>query len=314
MQHWNSYWQNTKTLNSFAEGEQGLGYKGEIAQFWQQVFTAQNATAKILDLATGNGALAVLALQYNERFEVSASDQADIMPLKLFNEQDEVYPLLKKVSFYGNMPSEQLGFADEQFDLVISQFGFEYAQPELALQQVFRVLKPGGNFTALIHHSDSFITEDCRQGMRVLQHFMATDGLLTKVKAFATYCQQLAGVSSLQYEQQQELKQRSNKLLQTFIALQRELSEAQQDWFSLLAKDVVAVISNWRSLSVQAVDTLQRNMADFNQRLSDQVASAWSSDLVSRIIQTCNEFWSDSEVSCLSEQEGKLCWVLKLKK
>lgn len=314
MQHWNSYWQNTKTLNSFAEGEQGLGYKGEIAQFWQQVFAVQTVPAKILDLATGNGALAVLALQYDACFEVSASDQADIMPLKLFSEQDDVYPLLKKIKFYGNMPSERLAFADNQFDLAISQFGFEYAKPEPALQQLQRVLKPGGSFIALIHHSESFITEDCRQGMLVLQHFIATGGLLTKVEAFANYCQQLVGNDLLQSEQQLELKRRSDALLQSFIKLQRELIGEQQDWFSLLAKDIVAVISNWRSLSVQAVDNLQHNMSDFNQRLVDQVASAWDNAQVNKIVRVCNDCWSDVKISCLSVQEGKLCWVLQLKK
>jgi len=39
MQHWNSYWSKTKSLNSFAEGEHSQGYTGDIADFWNRLFS-----------------------------------------------------------------------------------------------------------------------------------------------------------------------------------------------------------------------------------------------------------------------------------
>ena len=87
MQHWTDYWKNTNALNSFAEGEQGSGYSNEIADFWNSQFKSLSKGSTLVDLGTGNGAVAVLAQLYSEanqsNFQVYGIDAADIPPKKL---------------------------------------------------------------------------------------------------------------------------------------------------------------------------------------------------------------------------------------
>jgi ubiquinone/menaquinone biosynthesis C-methylase UbiE len=314
VQHWDSYWNKTKTLNSFAEGEQGQGYAGEVAQFWQQVFSQQEKTACVLDLATGNGGLAVLALQHCPTFDVYAADLANIAPLQLFDSSDAVYPLLEKIHFYGNMAAEQLSFNDGQFNLVVSQFGFEYAQPEPALAHIYRVLQPGGAFVALIHHHNSFITQDCQAGLVALRVFLNATGLLDGAKDFADYCQNLQQQRQLSEPQLQRLKQLSSALLSRFRERQQLLTGAEQEWFNLLARDVVPVIAQWQTLSTDAIERLRQSMTESQQRLSDQVAAAWSERHVELCQSLCRQNWQQIAVTSLDTTEGTLCWALHLTK
>jgi ubiquinone/menaquinone biosynthesis C-methylase UbiE len=314
VQHWDSYWNKTKTLNSFAEGEQGQGYQGEVAQFWQQVFNQQDKNACVLDLATGNGGLAVLALQNCPTFEVYAADLANIAPLQLFDKSDAVYPLLEKIHFYGNMAAEQLSFSDAQFNLVVSQFGFEYAEPEPTLAHIYRVLQPGGAFVALIHHHNSFITQDCQAGLVALQVFLATAGLLDGAEDFAAYCQSLPPQSQLSESQLLEVKKQSSTLLNRFKHQQLEFSGAEQEWFNLLARDVVPILAQWQTLSCDAVERLRQNMTEFQQRLSDQVTAAWSQHNVEWCQRLCQRSWQQVAVTSLDTADGTLCWAVRLTK
>jgi ubiquinone/menaquinone biosynthesis C-methylase UbiE len=314
LQHWDNYWQKTKTLNSFAESEQGLGYAGDIAQFWQHIFAKLEPGASILDLATGNGGLAVLALQTNNSFVVAAADKANIAPLQLFTKQDASYKYLQKIQFFGNMPSEALTFADEEFDMVISQFGFEYAEPVATLQQLHRILKPTGKAVALVHHADSFISVDCQVGLAVLPVFTAADGLLAKAQAFATFCLPLQQFTDLSLQQQQLLKQHSNLLLASFMTTQQSLSGDKLDWFNDIAKDLVPVLSDWRRLSVDTITTLIVNLTDFKQRLTDQLAASWNTAQIEKIQKIAEQQGFVVAVAPLDTAEGKLCWVFQLAK
>lgn len=315
MQHWDDYWQNTKALNSFAEGEQGSGYNGAIAEFWHQQFTALPANARILDLACGNGALAVLALQFNKDFQLYGSDAAQIKPLQQFSERDNAYPFLQRISFFPSMPSEQLSFADQSFDAVYSQFGFEYGDTEQSLLQILRVLKPGGRFTALIHHSASFITKDCQDGINTLAYFLAEEnGLYRRVRDFAVMCQSLAAHLTLSPEQQRLLQQHSQQLMLQFRACQQQLSESQLDWFSELAQPLVTALSNWRQLNPAHIDKLQQRQRIYLQRLQDQIAAAWDEQVAERNQRVAAYKWAHVELKEIFLEQGKFCWALRLQK
>lgn len=61
MKHWTNYWRNSGALNSFAEGRVAKGYDGDVKKFWDDKFSLFPTQGEIVDLGTGNGALAILA-------------------------------------------------------------------------------------------------------------------------------------------------------------------------------------------------------------------------------------------------------------
>ncbi|QBL10071.1 class I SAM-dependent methyltransferase [Rheinheimera sp. D18] len=315
MQHWNSYWNNTKTLNSFAESYHQQGYSGDIALFWHDIFESFANNTAILDIATGNGGLAVLAQQYNTSYKLIATDAADINPLALFGVLDDCYNALQQIQFIGNMPTEHLAFSDGSFDLVISQFGFEYAPLTTALEQIHRVLKYNGQFIALVHSSRSFITQDCIAGITVLHQLLYENGLIEQLSLYAHICQSLSNIKEPTTHQLQQLTEHNKALLETFKQTQlRFTEENQQDWFNLIAKDLVELIMQSQSLTVAKVERIKQDLQYFLQRIKEQIASAWTEQQAEKVKELCLLNWNKVSLQPLQIQEGILCWILRLEK
>lgn len=314
MHHWNSYWSKTKSLNSFAEGEHSQGYVGPIAEFWQTIFSTLPNSAKILDLATGNGGLAVLAQQYEAGFDVSASDAASINPLSIYSPSDLIYKQLNAIHFFGNMPSEDLTFSDKEFDCVISQFGFEYAESEAAILQLNRVLKDDGEFIALVHHQDSFISIDCQIGLKVLDSLSQVGGLLTQLQDFGDFCQTILDKNQLTEEQQIKFKEKNVNLLQLFKQQQHECnSEQELDWYNLIVKELLPAIVDWQRTDGERVINMIESLSSFQHRLQDQYKASWALVDVDRI-KTRLGSWALCDIDLIEIDEGILCWAIKARK
>ena len=154
-QHWNQFW-NQGFITTFGASLQE-NYTGEIRDFWAEVFSQICNGDDILDLATGNGALACIAAEELKKNQVSAhiyaADAASI-PAQI-SAPSNVQELRKSISFFSKMPCEELTFPDGKFQLVTSQYGIEYSDLRQSLAEVFRVLGPGGAAHFICHHRDS---------------------------------------------------------------------------------------------------------------------------------------------------------------
>ena len=166
-EQWSEYWRKG-TITTF-HGRFGQNYDGKVRDHWHAVLDGLPANAKIVDLATGNGAIALLAAQHGRRndkqFEITAVDYAEIDPPTLFSNTEFAQDLLK-VRFLSNTPIEATGLPDHGHDLAMSQFGLEYADAEAAVAEIARILKRrGAVFAAMIHHADSAIVRQARQAV-----------------------------------------------------------------------------------------------------------------------------------------------------
>ena len=164
---WSRYWQKG-TITTF-HGRFGENYDGPVRDFWHGVFAELPAQAKIVDLATGNGAVALLAAQYGYRqgksFDIVGVDTADVDPVRIF--QGKAYARhLRRIRFLAKTPVEATTLPDGGQDLAASQFGIEYADTERTVAEVSRILKPDGAvFAAMIHHADSAIIRQAKDGV-----------------------------------------------------------------------------------------------------------------------------------------------------
>ncbi|MFU8784166.1 class I SAM-dependent methyltransferase [Aliidiomarina sp.] len=185
MQHWSDYWRNSGALNSFAESGAASGYAGEIAEFWQQHLSKCAKDACVVDAGTGNGALAVLITEYGEKhkraWEVIGVDAAAINPEASLQGKPELQKKLQGISFHGETPIEKMPFADGSIDCVTSQFAFEYADTKPALQEIFRVLKPGGELVVMAHHSESALVQDSQRGLQIFDYILNNSPLFMQL-------------------------------------------------------------------------------------------------------------------------------------
>jgi SAM-dependent methyltransferase len=100
---------------------------------------AISAGQEVLDVAAGNGNLAVLAAE--EGADVVASDIAPAQ-VELGRARTEAEGL--DVEWH-EADAEELPFDDARFDCAASVFGVMFApRPEVAIGEMFRVVKPGG--------------------------------------------------------------------------------------------------------------------------------------------------------------------------
>lgn len=157
--HWSAYWA-VGYITSLPQDFVG-NYDGEIAAFWRARFAEAPHGARVLDVCTGNGAVALLAADWSRvklaAFEVTATDAARLDPLALAARHPRAADLIRSVRFLGSSPLEAISLPDAAFDLVTSQYGIEYCHPEAAAAQVARLLKAGGRFVMLTHESGSDI-------------------------------------------------------------------------------------------------------------------------------------------------------------
>lgn len=149
---WSRYWAQG-ALHSCATSYAG-NYGGALAGFWRGVFDALPAGARVLDIATGNGALPQLLLQCRPRdaLRIDAVDLAAIDPPWV-----RALPAAQRarLHLHPGVAAEHLPFDEATFDLVVSQYGFEYADTGRAAAELRRVLRPDGRVAMLLHHAAS---------------------------------------------------------------------------------------------------------------------------------------------------------------
>jgi SAM-dependent methyltransferase len=93
----------------------------------------------VLDVACGTGVVALTAARLGARVT-----GIDLTP-ELITRAKENAALLKLEPSFREGDAEALPFGDATFDVVVSQFGHMFApRPEVAVEEMLRVLKPGG--------------------------------------------------------------------------------------------------------------------------------------------------------------------------
>ncbi|MGL5047839.1 MAG: class I SAM-dependent methyltransferase [Shewanella sp.] len=223
MEQWTQYWQHTSALNSFAEGQSAMGYYGELRDFWHQQLQYLSPNANLLDIGTGNGALALLCYQYGAaksyQWDLHAIDAADIKPQHNTYDDAAISDALSQIKFLGNTFTEDLPYEHQSFDLVCSQFALEYANLTLALPECLRVLKDNGNLVAMMHHQDSAIVADSRMGLAVLNLFLEQSNVFVQIKRLLMLASTLL-LQGINVKSSAEFNQLNSELLQQFNALQ----------------------------------------------------------------------------------------------
>lgn len=148
--YWTSYWRGGAGF-SLSHGQPGHRSAEVLQSLWGRTFEETPTGARVLDLATGAGQVAAWAARAGRDFAVTGVDLADIPPTR---------PEAPGVAFVGKVPLEALPFPAGSFDLVVSQYGYEYGDRQKSAAELARVLAPGGRARLVMHHRDSVLSSD----------------------------------------------------------------------------------------------------------------------------------------------------------
>ena len=153
---WDSFWRYDR-LSSFHAAPGAPNYGAPIADGWRAFFASLVKGSSLLDIATGNGAIAVLAVEAGDALVVTGADLANVRPTDFVTTGKAA---LDRVTFLANTPAEALPLGDASVDAIVSQYGIEYSDLDRSLLEAVRVLAPDGRLRFAMHAAEGAIARD----------------------------------------------------------------------------------------------------------------------------------------------------------
>jgi ubiquinone/menaquinone biosynthesis C-methylase UbiE len=165
LDHWESYYRSgvLATCPTTPAG----GYDLEVRDAWVAFFTALPADARVLDIGTGNGAVALIAAEtaaaLGRNYRVHGTDLARIDPQRHVQDGEH---RLAGIEFHAGVATEKLPFEDASFDAVSGHYALEYMRVDAALAEIHRVLRPAARACFIVHHSESLLVRNAGHSLR----------------------------------------------------------------------------------------------------------------------------------------------------
>lgn len=303
---WADYWASG-ALHS-CPGSQAGNYSGAIGAFWDHQIARIPPGARILDIATGNGALPLRIWQsLGDAVHVDAIDFASPSPGW---HQPGLHP---RIHFHGGVDMTSLPFEAASVDIVCSQYGIEYGTRPLALDEALRVLRRSGRLWLVLHHAGSELVEVARAEEGAYRWLLQEDGLLAVGLRMAHWLAVARGGGALP-PAANDARQDYNRLLREW-GVRHGQGRARG-----LAVDVVQAIHSALGLASQgraeaAQEALLRYRAELERarlRGGELVSHALVEDDIRDWAARIASAWPRAEVAfeALRQPEGIVGWAL----
>ncbi|WP_298439682.1 class I SAM-dependent methyltransferase [uncultured Ferrimonas sp.] len=295
MKQWDNYWQNQAVA---AVNEPQL--QRALARFWRQRTQHFDKVIYAVDVASGHGD--VIRHIDRPQWHWAATDLASI-------------PAQQHAITLAGIDAAQQPFSSGQFDLVVSQFGLEYADVAAALQEALRIGRPNATILALLHHTDSIISQQARIDVMDVQHFANSkvasliEALIEEMGVVVTE----ADFAAL--EQRHSLQALGQQLDVALSALRKQISAGL---FRLVLAGIERVLNEQMAQPVSVRLELWRagvqDLQLFRERNQHQLSAALTAADLQRI---CHGLSADNlhiEHGLLQSEEGLVAHWLQLTK
>jgi ubiquinone/menaquinone biosynthesis C-methylase UbiE len=177
LEHWETYYRSgaLATCPTTPAGD----VDGEVREAWVSFFEPLPDGARLVDIGTGNGVIALLAAEtaaaLGRHWEVHGIDLARIDPEKHLRDGAR---RVAGIRFHPETAIESLPFEAGSIDAVCGHYALENAERDRALAELHRVLRPGGRARFIMHHAGSLLVQN---GQRSLRH---ADWVLNETKLY----------------------------------------------------------------------------------------------------------------------------------
>lgn len=178
---WRDFWKSGRSASCVP---QDAANRAALEAWWREFFADCADGSRVLDIATGNGVVLRFAQDAADetgyRFEMTGTDLAMIDP-----HRDVDGSKLDAARFLAATAAENLPFDAGDFDVVVSQYGLEYAALEQALAEATRVAAAGARLCWLAHSPDSVVVRQNRAQHGDVDFLLDRGGPVAAMQRFA---------------------------------------------------------------------------------------------------------------------------------
>ena len=189
---WNTYWHGARHGEAYTGGG---GTHPLIFSFWDGVFTALRArkqAPRIVDVASGNGALVGRAqAEFGDGIFLACLDISNAAVRGLAKRFAGVHGIVADI--------RKIPLVSDSCDMVVSQFGIEYAGLG-AVGEAARLVVPGGEIVLLLHYRDGGIHRRCAVALEALRAIDDARFIPRSIEAFESGFSALHGGDRARYE------------------------------------------------------------------------------------------------------------------
>ncbi len=311
---WDVYWTGTHENAAHQEG----GPQEEVLEkFWLTFFAdsyAQNGSAegqrRLLDMACGNGAVTGFANRGSPEFDSFSLDSS----VNALRELGKRYPETTCVA----ADALHTPFQSGCFDLVVSQFGIEYAGID-TFDEAARLVAPGGSFGAIVHLHKGAIYQECSDNLDAIDTIIKIKLLKLARNAFNAGFALNAGTGSVKV-----FKTAERKLKPAIRALESILQEMGNDVAAGLAKqmyeDIAYMYKRMSSFDRREViawlDGMVKELKAYRGRMSSMMNSAVDKNGIETIkqkLETRGLTQQRCETLDMGPQQESAAWVIVCK-
>lgn len=264
---------------------------GEVIKyFWQDIFGSVKAGSRVLEIGCGSGQVSFWGAEAGRRLKIVATDKIVAPGGLRFQHPD--------IRFMGKVAAEQLPFAQDSFELVVSNFAIEYAPFTMALSEVARVLVPGGSLILVLHSTDSAITQSSRLANSIHEAI-----------ASARVPGQVREAAMLPPEDPSRLN-----LLQSVGARRMEFSQAAELFLGVEYFDFAESLLGDEPPSLDDLEALERSVALRRDIATEQSRVALDINALRHLEQHLQQFGLagfTSEMTCTYDEKHteKVAWI-----
>jgi len=311
-QSWDAYWQGIADARAFSSG--GANHPANVS-FWNEFFRFARddlAVSSLVDLASGTGAVVEIARDVfgggaveMTAIDISAAAVASIR---------QRFPLVKSLV----MDLKSIDLADENFDLVTSQFGIEYAGMQ-AVVDAARLVRENGWLAFLMHSTESSIYRQCADNLSAVERVIECRFVPRSIEMFRAGFAAVRGADRIPYDQAAKRLSPAVGELESIIAEYGQ--EVADDTIACLYGYVARIHENIQHHDPDEVlgwlERMQEELETYAGRMSSMCESAIDEDGLDRI---CNQLRSQeftiTTVGPLLSADGEvnLGWALIARK
>lgn len=205
---WDQYWQSARL--AACDGAEGFNYRESIQSAWRSFLARQGDGRTLVDIATGNGAIPLLARDIASEndwgWQIAGVDSASIDPPSYLGSAGID---TSGVEFLGNTPAEQLPFPDGSVDIITSQYGLEYTDMPPVVKEIARVQKSGGVFQFITHAAEGGIVHSANTDV------MEMDFLLNEATLFRAADEFFRAVRAVESSESPPTRSRHERCMET---------------------------------------------------------------------------------------------------